>query len=75
MILGEVRRMATRYPPDGWAQCSGQLVPINQNSALYSVIGTSFGGNGVTNFQLPDLPVDSGAPYYIAMIGIYPPWW
>ncbi|HAV35429.1 MAG TPA: phage tail protein [Massilia sp.] len=43
------------YPPAGWALCNGQTLPINQNQALYSLLGTRFGGNGVSTFNLPDL--------------------
>ncbi len=43
------------FPPQGWAQCNGQLLPINQNAALFSLLGTTYGGNGTTNFALPDL--------------------
>lgn len=53
--LGEIRLMSFIYAPRGWAQCSGQLLPINQNQALFSILGTTYGGNGTTNFALPDL--------------------
>jgi microcystin-dependent protein len=53
--MGEVRMMAFNYAPKGWAQCNGQLMPINQNQALFALLGTWFGGNGQTNFALPDL--------------------
>jgi microcystin-dependent protein len=43
------------FAPDGWLLCEGQLLPINQYSALFSLLGTTYGGNGTTNFQLPDL--------------------
>jgi microcystin-dependent protein len=62
--LGEIRPISTNYAPRGWAFCAGQLLPINQNQALFSLLGTQFGGNGQTNFALPDLrsrvPVGSG---------------
>ena len=54
-ILGEIGIVAFNYPPPGWAFCNGQLLPIAQNQALFSVIGTTYGGNGQTNFALPDL--------------------
>src|SRR4051812_24475807 len=53
--MGEIRMMAFTFPPKGWAQCNGQLLPISQNQALFSLLGTTYGGNGQTNFALPDL--------------------
>ena len=55
LILGEIRLFAGNYAPGGFAFCHGQLLPINQNTALFSILGTTYGGNGVTNFALPDL--------------------
>lgn len=54
-FLSEVRIMSISYAPKGWALCNGQLLPINQNQALFSLLGTTFGGNGQVNFGLPDL--------------------
>jgi microcystin-dependent protein len=54
-FLGELRLMSFDFPPKGWALCNGQLLPINQNQALFALLGTQFGGNGQTNFALPDL--------------------
>jgi microcystin-dependent protein len=54
-FTSEIRMMSFSYAPRGWALCNGQLLPINQNQALFSLIGTTFGGNGQTNFALPDL--------------------
>ena len=54
-FIGEIRLVAFGYPPKGWAFCNGQLLPINQNQALFSLLGTMYGGNGQTNFALPDL--------------------
>ena len=54
-FLAEIRLFAGNFPPKGWALCAGQLLPINQNQALFSLLGTSYGGNGQTNFALPDL--------------------
>jgi microcystin-dependent protein len=54
-FIGEVRLMAFDYPPQSWAQCNGQLLPIQQNLALFSLLGTQYGGNGSTTFALPDL--------------------
>jgi microcystin-dependent protein len=54
-FLSEIRIMSFNFPPKGWAFCNGQLLPINQNQALFSLLGTTFGGNGQTTFALPDL--------------------
>jgi microcystin-dependent protein len=53
--MGEIRIMSFIYPPVGWALCNGQLMPINQNQALFSLLGTTYGGDGRVNFALPDL--------------------
>ncbi len=54
-FLGEVMLVAFNYAPKGWAMCNGQLLPINQNQALFSLLGTTYGGDGRVNFALPDL--------------------
>src|SRR5687767_11467744 len=54
-FLSEVRIMSFVFAPKGWALCNGQLLPINQNQALFSLLGTTFGGDGRVNFGLPDL--------------------
>jgi microcystin-dependent protein len=54
-FVAEIRIMSFGYAPRGWAMCNGQLLPINQNQALFSLLGTTFGGNGQTTFALPDL--------------------
>ena len=54
-FLAEIRLMSFNFAPKGWAQCNGQLLPINQNQALFSLLGTTFGGDGRVNFALPDL--------------------
>jgi microcystin-dependent protein len=54
-FLGEIRMFAGNFPPNGWALCNGQLLPIARDTALFSLLGTAFGGNGTTNFQLPNL--------------------
>jgi len=54
-FLGEIRIMSFGFPPKGWALCNGQLLPINQNQALFSLLGTTYGGNGQVNFALPNL--------------------
>src|SRR2546427_12393905 len=64
-FMAEVRLVSFNFAPKGWAMCSGQLFPINQNQALFSLLGTTYGGNGQTNFALPDLrgrmPMHMGA--------------
>lgn len=54
-FLGEIKICSFDFPPKGWAFCDGQLLPINQNQALFSLMGTMYGGNGQTTFALPDL--------------------
>jgi microcystin-dependent protein len=54
-FLSEIRMMSFVFAPRGWALCNGQLLPINQNQALFSLLGTTFGGDGQVNFGLPDL--------------------
>lgn len=54
-FIGQVMMTGFNFAPKFWAQCNGQLLPINQNQALFSLLGTQFGGNGTTNFALPDL--------------------
>jgi microcystin-dependent protein len=62
-FLSEIRIMSFGFPPKGWALCNGQLLPINQNQALFSLLGTTFGGDGRVNFGLPDL--QSRAPIHV----------
>jgi microcystin-dependent protein len=64
-FLSEIRIMAFNFPPKGWAFCNGQFLPINQNQALFSLLGTTYGGNGQTTFALPNLqgrvPIHEGS--------------
>jgi len=64
-MLGEIRMFAGTFAPRGWALCDGQLLPISQNSALFSILGTTYGGDGRTTFALPDLrgraPIHAGS--------------
>jgi microcystin-dependent protein len=53
-FVAEVRIMTTNFAPTGWAFCNGQIMPISQNTALFSLLGTNFGGNGTSNFALPN---------------------
>jgi microcystin-dependent protein len=61
--MAEMRIMSFNFAPKGWAECNGQLLPINQNQALFSVLGTTYGGDGRVNFALPDLR--GRAPMYV----------
>lgn len=54
-FLAEIRIFGFNFPPRGWAQCDGQILPINQNQSLYSLLGTTYGGDGRTSFALPGL--------------------
>ena len=54
-ILGEIRMFGGNFAPRGWAFCNGQILPITQNTALFSLLGTMYGGNGINTFALPDL--------------------
>lgn len=64
-FVAEIRIFAGNFAPSGWAMCNGQLLPISQNTALFSLLGTTYGGNGTSTFGLPNLqgrvPVDQGA--------------
>jgi len=75
--LGQVLALPYNFAPVGWAQCNGQLMQISQNTALFSLLGTTYGGDGVTTFALPNLsgiPAGTGitVSYYIATQGVYP---
>ena len=63
-FLAEIRMFAGNFAPRGWALCNGQILPISQNTALFALLGTTYGGNGQTTFALPDLrsrvPVHAG---------------
>jgi microcystin-dependent protein len=64
-FLSEIRIMSFDFPPKGWAECNAQLMPINQNQALFSLLGTTYGGDGRVTFGLPDLrartPIHEGS--------------
>ncbi len=72
-FLSEIRIMSFVFAPKGWALCNGQLLPINQNQALFSLLGTTYGGNGQTNFALPDLrgrtPIHTGSGHTLGERG------
>ena len=66
-FLSEIKIVSFNFPPTGWALCNGQLLPINQNQALFALLGTTYGGNGQTNFALPNVrgrvPIHFGAAH------------
>jgi microcystin-dependent protein len=72
-FLSEIRIMSFNFAPKGWALCNGQLLPINQNQALFSLLGTTYGGNGQTNFALPDIqgrtPIHVGSGFTLGERG------
>jgi len=72
-FLSEIRIMSFGFPPKGWALCDGQLLPINQNQGLFSLLGTTYGGDGRVNFGLPDLrsraPIHMGSGHTLGERG------
>jgi microcystin-dependent protein len=72
-FLSEIRLMSFGFAPKGWALCNGQLLPINQNQALFSLLGTTYGGDGRVNFALPDLrgrvPIHMGSGHTLGERG------
>jgi microcystin-dependent protein len=72
-FLGEIKLVAFGFPPKGWAFCNGQLMAINVNQALFSLLGTTYGGDGRTNFALPDLrsrvPLHVSASFPLGVAG------
>ena len=72
-FLSEIRMMSFAFAPKGWALCNGQLLPINQNQGLFSLLGTTFGGDGRVNFALPDLrarvPIHAGSSHTLGERG------
>lgn len=72
-FLSEIRLMSFGFAPKGWALCNGQLLPINQNQALFSLLGTTYGGDGRVNFGLPDLqgrtPIHMGSGHTLGERG------
>jgi microcystin-dependent protein len=68
-FLGQIALFSFNYAPKGWAQANGQLMPINQNQALFAILGTTYGGNGIQTFSLPNLqgatPIHAGAGFFL----------
>ena len=81
-ILGQIQLFAFGWAPTDWMPCQGQVLPIEENAALFSLLGTTYGGDGRTTFALPDLrghtpsssseSPDEGMSYCIAVVGVYP---
>ncbi len=72
-FLSEIKIVGFNFPPKGWALCNGQLLPINQNQALFSLLGTTYGGDGRVNFALPNLrnrvPIHMGSGFTLGQFG------
>lgn len=72
-FIGEIRLVAFNFAPLGWADCNGQILPIQQNVALFSLLGTTYGGNGVNTFALPNLQgrvaMHVGANHFLGEVG------
>ena len=72
-FLGEIRIVSFDFPPKGWAFCDGQILPVSQNQALYSILGATYGGDGTSTFALPDLrgrtPIHLGTSYTLGQRG------
>lgn len=70
-FLSEIRIVSFNFPPKGWAFCNGQILSIQQNAALFALVGTTYGGNGTSNFQLPNLQGQAPLMYGNATSGSY----
>src|SRR3954469_23318536 len=72
-FLSEIKIVSFSFAPKGWALCNGQLLPINQNQALFALLGTTYGGNGQTTFALPNLqgrvPIHMGSGHTLGEAG------
>ena len=72
-FIGQIQLFPYTFAPKNWAVCDGAALSISQNTALFSLLGTTFGGDGQTTFALPNLKGPAaGVGYYIALQGIYP---
>jgi len=71
-FMGEILLVAFGYAPKGWYKCEGQYLAINQNQALFTLLGTAYGGDGVSTFRLPTMTAPTGMNYIICAVGIYP---
>lgn len=72
-FIGEIKVISFNFPPDGWAFCNGQLLPISQHQALFSILGTSYGGDGQSTFALPNfqgrMPIHQGQGFTVGQQG------
>jgi microcystin-dependent protein len=72
-FLAEIRVFPFNFAPEGWAMCSGQILPIVQNTALFSLLGTTYGGNGTSTYALPDfrgrVPIHTGTSFILGQAG------
>src|ERR671925_831155 len=72
-FISEIKMFSFGFPPKGWALCNGQLLPINQNQGLFSLLGTTYGGDGRVNFALPNLqaraPIHMGSGHTLGELG------
>ena len=74
-FIGSIVLAGLNFAPTGWALCEGQIMPINQNQALFALIGTTYGGDGRTTFALPKLngsALQQGLNYIICIYGVFP---
>ena len=74
-FIGQIQLFTYNFTPRGWLKCEGQLLPISENAALFSLVGTTFGGDGRTTFAIPDLrrrAPGKNVDYYIAIEGVFP---
>ena len=71
-FVGEIILVAFGYAPVGWAICAGQLLPINEHRSLFQLLGTRYGGDGISNFRLPNISAPTNMNYIICIYGSYP---
>jgi microcystin-dependent protein len=70
--LGEILLVAFGFAPKGWYMCQGQYLAIAQNQALFTLLGTTYGGDGMSTFRLPTMTAPTGMNYIICAVGVYP---
>jgi microcystin-dependent protein len=71
-FVGEIILVAFGFAPVGWAICAGQLLPIDDNEVLFTLLGTRYGGDGISNFRLPNISAPTNMNYIICIYGLYP---
>jgi microcystin-dependent protein len=73
-LIGVIKLFSGNFIPQGYMECNGQLLLVQQNVVIFSILGTTYGGNGQTNFALPKLtPPNESMKYIICVQGLYPP--